>query len=125
MLRRSDPRYRLGWGFTLAATELYGDSGYGHVDVITPRERVALCREMIESTQGRRLMLAGHTLVHLYLPDMVCDVGPLEALPAVDIHLRLETSLGETSVHAQLLWESLKDFPIPILTCRPPRGWPI
>lgn len=124
LLHQSDPKLELTWGFVLSATELYEDSGYGHVDVVTPHERVALVREMIDTTRGRLLMLAGHTTMYLDLPDDVCDVPPLAALPAVDVNFLIDNEHGSTSVHARLPWETLKVFPIAVLTQGPLDGWP-
>lgn len=124
ILRRSEPRFNLGWGFTLTATELYGDSGYGHLAVVTPYERVGLNRSMLEATRGRVMMLGGHTVIHVDLPDNLCEVPPLEVLPAVEINLILAAEIGSTSVHARLPWQLLRDFPIPVLTVTPLDGWP-
>ena len=125
LLRKSDPRLGLKWGFHLSATQHYQDSGYGHLVVVTPTETVGFSRLMLEATRGRLLLWQGVARCRLSLPDMVSEMGLWHMLPAVDVSVTASIDGNPLSVVAQIPWELVaQDHPVPVLTTGPVPGWP-
>lgn len=124
LLRESDPRLGLRWGFSVAAREHYEDSGYGHLDIITPHERTGFTRGMLEAAATQKLFWQGVAECRLFLPDMVREMGLWHMLPAVDVVVRASIKERPLSVMAQIPWEIAIENPVPILSRRPIPEWP-
>lgn len=124
MVQRSCPDMGLCWGAAIAGTEHYGDSGYGHLRVVTATGTAPLTRRMVEAAARREIMVHGAMPTRLYVPDAVCDVPSSAVLPMVDLAITIPTQHGVSELHLQLPWELAVEYPLAILTTDRLEGWP-
>lgn len=125
LLRACDLRMGLRWGFSICAREFWGDSGMGHLDAITPNERVGFSRAMLEAAATEELFWQGTAAqCTLSLPHCVREMGLWHMLPSVDVALSATIDGRPFSVVAQVPWEIAIHTPVVILCRRPVPSWP-
>lgn len=112
------------WGFALTGAAIDETREHGHLEIVTPGERMPLTRDLLRRTDNRLLVWSGVWEMQLYVPVECERAAGSTPLPAVDFRLRTTSEVGAHIMMGQFPWFIARDWPWAILAAGRIEGWP-